>query len=153
MNNSYSVKATKAEYMNIFADEITRYIDRARLLPFGILSVVTKILKNIETGDVYESFPYLQDGNVGDLILFSETLHMVAATLLTKRERMLMFTDEDLDELDKIIYHMFNALARVQNYYAGVLDAQFVDNRWNYSITEAGVKEAERYLKRQETDP
>jgi hypothetical protein len=122
---------------NAFLDELTQFADSFKKLPYGILSLIVIALKDIKVGEEEEI-------DESDYHLFEKMYYFIAGAMLTKEDKNLIIRDEDIDSLEQLLTDLSTKISLLEGYYAGMLDAKFVDGEWLYGMTK---QQASDFLK------
>jgi hypothetical protein len=119
--------------LNVFCDELTVYSDLILKLPYGILSLIVMGLQDIISGDEL-------DIDRADWETYTKVYYFLSGVLLTKKDKKLEFTNDDVDSLQTIVSHMITRLSLLEGYFAGVLDARFIETNdgegWRYGMND-----------------
>ena len=128
-NLSYAPRLSELPEFLIFADELTSIADKIRDLPYGILSLISCALLDIKSG-------VEEDIDPPDWPLYEKIYYFVAGVLLTKDEKCLDFTRDDITKLEDIVQTLVTKMSLLEGHYAGILDAKFIDDEWMYGMTK-----------------
>ena len=131
--DSWVPMLSEFEELNVFCDEMTIYSDLIQKLPYGILSLIVMALRDIISKEEY-------DIPEGDWATYEKIYYFLAGVLLTKTDKELQFTDEDVESLQTIVTHMITRLSLLEGYFAGVLEAKFSNTEdaegWTYGMND-----------------
>ena len=134
--NGWMPQISNLDEFNIFVDELTMVVDEIAELPYGILAVIACCLKDIKAG-------VEEDLDPSDFGLYEKMYYFIAGAMLTKTEKELHIKHEDLEILSNILDVLSTKISLMEGFYAGLLDAKFIEGEWMYGMTK---DQAERYV-------
>ena len=117
--------------LSIFCDEFTEIAELAAGLPYGVLSLLVLALEDIKKGMDEDITP-------SDWHLYEKMYYFVAGILLTKQDKDLLVTDNDLNILSEIFEYMSIKISLVEGHLGGYLEAKYdnTEGCWSYKVPE-----------------
>jgi len=132
----YVVQIAKNLSFNHFVDTITPYADDLLKLPYGIIALLIEgidlnLNKQKRTKDDIEKL---------------KTFYLMIGVLLTKKDKILIFTLKDVEILENITNDIAIHIALQELILTNSITAKYNDGEWLYSLTKEQNEKVEEFL-------
>ena len=126
----YKVSLSKDKNLSMFVDELSQIVDNIEQLPYGILSLVLGCIED----KIILPESRIKTEDWEDLRAY----YMMAAIFMTKKDKNLIFSEEDVDRFCKLIFELKATIAIMESVFDENIRAVFDKNsgEWVYHSIE-----------------